>query len=207
MYILGRKIRSRSVQHGAMTAPEMVMGQTGSRSAQLIPWLPSLYWQLFHILHCSLVQQNCFLGTIRGPDWIGAVLVTLLVVAYTLTGGLKAVVRTDAVQGAIALGLLWLGLAMVVNDAGGISAAMDAISSSENTEELLGREGNYTLLIWVSTMVLWLFADPMFPQLYQRLCAAESDAAIGRMATLYPAVAWLAFLPYIDWDNRASQLS
>ena len=66
---------------------------------------------------------------------------------------------------------------MVVNDAGGISAAMDAISSSENTEGLLGREGNYTLLIWVSTMVLWLFADPMFPQLYQRLCAAESDAA------------------------------
>ena len=30
-----------------------------------------------------------------------------------------------------------------------------------------------------------------------RLCAAESDAAIGRMATLYPAVAWLAFLPPI----------
>ena len=35
MFILGRKIRSRSVQHGAMTAPEMVMGQTGSKSAQL----------------------------------------------------------------------------------------------------------------------------------------------------------------------------
>ena len=46
-------------------------------------------------------------------------------------------------------------------------------------------------------MILWLFADPMFPQLYQRLCAAESDYAIGRMATLYPAVAWLAFLPPI----------
>ena len=29
-------------------------------------------------------------------------------------------VRTDAVQGAIALGLLWLGLAMVVNDAGAL---------------------------------------------------------------------------------------
>jgi len=46
-------------------------------------------------------------------------------------------------------------------------------------------------------MLLWLFADPMFPQLYQRLCAADSEEAIGRMATLYPAVAWLAFIPPI----------
>ena len=197
MYIIGRKIRSRSVQHGAMTAPEMVMGQTGSRSAQLtmasVLVLATIPYLALQPRAAGIVFSTLF----GGPDWIGAVLVTLLVVAYTLTGGLKAVVRTDAVQGAIALGLLWLGLAMVVNDAGGISTAMDAISSSENTEELLGRGGNYTLLIWVSTMILWLFADPMFPQLYQRLCAAESDAAIGRMATLYPAVAWLAFLPPI----------
>mgnify|MGYP006058910059 FL=1 len=197
MYIIGRKIRSRSVQHGAMTAPEMVMGQTGSRSAQLTMASVLVLATIPYLALQPRAAGIVFSALFGGPDWIGAVLVTLLVVAYTLTGGLKAVVRTDAVQGAIALGLLWLGLAMVVNDAGGISAAMDAISSSENTENLLGREGNYTLLIWVSTMILWLFADPMFPQLYQRLCAAESDAAIGRMATLYPAVAWLAFLPPI----------
>ena len=197
MYIIGRKIRSRSVQHRAMTAPEMVMGQTGSRSAQLTMASVLVLATVPYLALQPRAAGIVFSALFGGPDWIGAVLVTLLVVAYTLTGGLKAVVRTDAVQGAIALGLLWLGLAMVVNDAGGISAAMDAISSSENTENLLGREGNYTLLIWVSTMILWLFADPMFPQLYQRLCAAESDAAIGRMATLYPAVAWLAFLPPI----------
>ena len=53
MYLLGRKVRARSVEHGAMTAPEMVFGQTGSRSAQLtmasvlimatIPYLCLLY--------------------------------------------------------------------------------------------------------------------------------------------------------------------
>tara|TARA_B100000945_G_scaffold320362_1_gene330175 strand:+ start:7516 stop:9126 length:1611 start_codon:yes stop_codon:yes gene_type:complete len=197
MYILGKRVRSRSVQHGAMTAPEMVRGQTGSRGAQLtmasvlvVATIPYLALQP----RAAGIVVSALFG---GPEWVGAVLVTVLVAAYTLTGGLKAVVRTDAVQGAIALGLLWLGLAMVVNDAGGMSAAMGAIASSEETLVLLGREGKYTLLIWTSTMILWLFADPMFPQLYQRLCAAESDAAIGRMATLYPAVAWLAFLPPI----------
>ncbi|MCH1591724.1 MAG: sodium:solute symporter family protein [Candidatus Thalassarchaeaceae archaeon] len=197
LYLLGRKVRARSIEHGAMTAPEMVLGQTGSRGAQLtmasvliIATIPYLALQP----RAAGIVVSALFG---GPEWVGAVLVTVLVVAYTLTGGLKAVVRTDAVQGAIALGLLWLGLAMVINDAGGLDVAMSAISSSEETSGLLGRDGNYTLLIWTSTMILWLFADPMFPQLYQRLCAAESDFAIGRMATLYPAVAWLAFLPPI----------
>ena len=197
MYLLGRKVRARSLEHGAITAPEMVRGQTGSRNAQLtmalVLVMATIPYLALQPRAAGIVVSSLF----GGPEWVGAVLVTVLVVAYTLTGGLKAVVRTDAVQGAIALGLLWLGLAMVISDAGGLGVAMDAISSSEDSAGLLGREGNYTLLIWTSTMILWLFADPMFPQLYQRLCAAESDFAIGRMATLYPAVAWLAFLPPI----------
>ena len=197
MYILGRKVRARSVEHGAMTAPEMVLGQTGSRNAQLtmasvlvIATIPYLALQP----RAAGIVVSALFG---GPEWVGAVLVTALVVGYTLTGGLKAVVRTDAAQGVIALSLLWLGLAMVINDAGGLGVALESISTDKETSGLLGRDGNYTLLIWSSTMILWLFADPMFPQLYQRLCAAESDYAIGRMATLYPAVAWLAFLPPI----------
>lgn len=197
LYVLGRKVRSRSQEHGAMTAPEMVMGQTGSRNAQItmasVLVLATIPYLALQPRAAGIVVSALF----GGPEWVGAVLVTALVVAYTLTGGLKAVVRTDVAQGAVALGLLWLGLAIVVNDAGGLGVAMDRLASSEDTSGLLGREGNYTLLIWTSTMLLWLFADPMFPQLYQRLCAAESDRSIGRMATLYPAVAWLAFLPPI----------
>ena len=195
MYVLGRKARSRSIQHNAMTAPEMIRGQTGSREAQItmatVLILATIPYLALQPRAAGIVVSALF-GV---PDWVGAVLVTSLVVAYTLTGGLKAVVRTDVVQGTIALVLLWLGLAMVVSDAGGLSSAMSSLAASE--PELLGREGSYTLLIWISTLLLWLFADPMFPQLYQRLCAAENDYSIGRMATLYPAVAWLAFLPPI----------
>ncbi len=197
LYVLGRKVRSRSVEHGAMTAPEMVMGQTGSRGAQVTM---ASFLVMATIPYLALQPRAAGIvvsALFGGPEWAGAILVTALVVAYTLTGGLKAVVRTDVAQGAIALCLLWLGLAMVVSDAGGIEAAMESLRSSEDTSGLLGREGNYTLLIWSSTLLLWLFADPMFPQLYQRLCAADSDRSIGKMATLYPAVAWLAFLPPI----------
>ena len=197
LYVLGRKVRSRSLEHGAMTAPEMVLGQTGSRGAQVsmatVLVLATIPYLALQPRAAGIVVSALF-GV---SEWIGAVLVTALVVAYTITGGLKAVVRTDIVQGAIALALLWLGLIMVLGNAGGIQVAMEELAASEQTAGLLGRDGNYTMLIWTSTMILWLFADPMFPQLYQRLCAADSDRSIGRMATLYPAVAWLAFLPPI----------
>ena len=195
MYALGKRARALSSKHGAMTAPEMVLGQTGSKQAQrtlasvlVIATIPYLALQP----RAAGIVVSALFG---GPEWIGAVLVTILVVAYTLTGGLKAVVRTDLAQGLIALILLWVGLALVVNDAGGLQTAMNNLASSQ--PGLLGREENYTLLIWSCTLLLWIFADPMFPQLYQRLCAAESDKDIGFMARAYPAVAWLAFLPPI----------
>ena len=195
MYSLGKRARALSAKHGAMTAPEMIFGQTGSKQAQktmasvlVIATIPYLALQP----RAAGIVVSALFG---GPEWIGAVLVTILVVAYTLTGGLKAVVRTDLAQGLIALILLWVGLALVVNDAGGLQNAMSSLASSQPS--LLGREGNYTLLIWSCTLLLWFFADPMFPQLYQRLCAAKSDEDIGFMAKAYPAIAWLAFLPPI----------
>ena len=195
IYSLGKRARALSAKHGAMTAPEMIFGQTGSKQAQktmasvlVIATIPYLALQP----RAAGIVVSALFG---GPEWIGAVLVTILVVAYTLTGGLKAVVRTDLAQGLIALILLWVGLALVVNDAGGLQNAMSSLASSQPS--LLGREGNYTLLIWSCTLLLWFFADPMFPQLYQRLCAAKSDEDIGFMAKAYPAIAWLAFLPPI----------
>ena len=114
-----------------MTAPELILGQTGSKEAQftmatvlILATIPYLALQP----RAAGIAVSALFGV---DDWVGAVLVTILVVAYTLTGGLKAVVRTDAAQGAIALGLLWLGLAMVISDAGGLESAMNSLADSE----------------------------------------------------------------------------
>jgi len=197
MYLIGKRVRGLSLKHSAMTAPEIVRGQTGSQNAQItmaaILVIATIPYLALQPRAAGIVISALF----GGPEWLGSVLITLLIIAYTLSGGLKAVVRTDVAQGAIALLLLWLGLGMVIGHLGGLNAAMEGIASSDSTAGLLSREGNYTLLIWTSTMLLWFFADPMFPQLFQRLCAADSDRSIGRMVTFYPIVAWLAFLPPI----------
>ena len=195
MYFIGKKARELSVKHNAMTAPEIIRGQTGSINAQktmaLVLVIATIPYLALQPRAAGIVVSALF----GGPEWIGSLLVTILVIGYTITGGLRAVVRTDIVQGIVALVLLWIGLILVVNEFGGLNNSMEQLASIK--PELLGREGNYTILIWSCTLLLWIFADPMFPQLYQRLCAADSNRDIGIMATMYPIVAWIAFLPPI----------
>jgi SSS family solute:Na+ symporter len=42
-------------------------------------------------------------------------------------------------------------------------------------------------------MLLWLFADPMFPQLFQRFMAAKDGRALNTTAVLYPLVTTFLF--------------
>jgi len=195
LYAIGRRVRRLSIEHDAMTAPEIVRAQTGSVGAQrtmaVILVLATIPYLALQPRAAGIVISALF----GGPQWIGAVLVTIIVILYTLTGGLEAVVRTDLVQGIIAISLLWVGFILVLNDSGGPSKAFTDLAAVDPV--LMGRVDKYMLIVWSSTLLLWLLADPMFPQLFQRLCAAESDEAIGRMSALYPLVATLAFLPPI----------
>ncbi len=195
LYAIGRRVRRLSIEHNAMTAPEIIGAQTGSIGAQrtmaAILVLATIPYLALQPRAAGIVISALF----GGPEWLGAVLVTIIVILYTLSGGLEAVVRTDLVQGIIAMSLLWLGLILVLNDSGGPSKAFASLAVVDPV--LMGRVDKYILIVWSSTLLLWLLADPMFPQLFQRLCAAESDEAIGRMSALYPVVATLAFLPPI----------
>lgn len=42
--------------------------------------------------------------------------------------------------------------------------------------------------IWIGYMMLWFFADPMFPQLFQRFMAARNRESLHRTVVLYPLI-------------------
>ncbi len=195
MWGIGRRARAISAELGAVTAPEIIGLRTGSVPAQktmaAIFVLVTIPYLALQPRAAGIVVEALF----GWPSWTGAVLVTAIVVAYTLQGGLMVVARTDVAQGLLALLLLWAGLFLVLGDVGGPSKAFAELA--ETTPVKLGRAEVYVWSIWASTLLLWMLADPMFPQLFQRLCAAENDKAIGRMSVLYPLVATLAFIPPI----------
>ncbi len=47
--------------------------------------------------------------------------------------------------------------------------------------------------VWLGYLVLWLCADPMFPQLFQRFMAARDRRSLAATAALYPVVTTVLF--------------
>jgi SSS family solute:Na+ symporter len=121
-------------------------------------------------------------------------LITLVILAYTLRGGLKAVAWTDVLQGLIMLALMIAALALVVSHLGGWSDAFQRVLHEHpRLMSRPGGRGTYGPAVWFSFMALWFFCDPMFPQLFQRFYAAKSDRSLARTALYYPAICTVVF--------------
>eukprot|EP00831_Metopus_contortus_P065324 TRINITY_DN58386_c0_g1_i4.p2 TRINITY_DN58386_c0_g1~~TRINITY_DN58386_c0_g1_i4.p2 ORF type:complete len:278 (+),score=7.15 TRINITY_DN58386_c0_g1_i4:1267-2100(+) len=121
------------------------------------------------------------------PTYLGAILTTIAIAAYTMRGGLKAIAITDIFQGALMFTLLIISLYIVADYHGGLNSAFNKIAAEQST--LLspkGNNGNYNGSVYFSFILLWFFCDPMFPQIFQRFYAAKSPRVIAICAASYP---------------------
>jgi SSS family solute:Na+ symporter len=129
------------------------------------------------------------------PYFAGAILITVVMLIYTLLGGFRGVAWTDVLQGGMMLVLLLVALGVITSSLGGLSAANHA--AAIRWPELFSRPGMggaFSPGIWLGYMLLWLLCDPMFPQLFQRFYAARNERALGTTMALYPLITGILFL-------------
>jgi SSS family solute:Na+ symporter len=197
-WLIGRRVWQVGRERGIITPPELVQSLYGSRPLGV---LFAVVMIVFTVPYLALqpMAAGYALQEITGLSYRwGSALVTVIIVLYTLRGGMRAVAWTDLFQGVLLLGLLTAALAMVAGHHGGFAAANQKVLALK--PELFSRPGglgHYSPGIWFSYMALWFLCDPMFPQLFQRFFAARSERAIARMMLLYPLVCTVVFLPPI----------
>ncbi|HRV71694.1 MAG TPA: sodium:solute symporter family protein [Thermovirgaceae bacterium] len=196
-WVLGRKIRQIGIKHNTITPSELI----GSiYKSPFLSMLFAIVMIAFTIPYLALqpMAAGYALEELLGlPYMWGCCLVTSIIVAYTLCGGMRAVVWTDLLQGTFMALLLLVALGTVSLHHGGFIAANRAVM--ESVPELFSRPGGagtYTLGIWFSYMLLWFFCDPMFPQLFQRFFSARDERALSLTMLLYPLIcSFIFFLP------------
>ena len=193
-WIIGRKIREVGLEHGLVTPPELVKQLYQSPA---LSFLFAIVMIIFTIPYLALqpMAAGYALEALLGlPYFYGCVLVTGIILLYTLRGGLRAVAWTDLFQGLIMFILLLVSLIMVAWHHGGfIEANQKVLISNPELFSRPGGLGKYSLGIWFSFMVLWFFCDPMFPQLFQRFFSAKNNRSIARTMLLYPLVCTVVF--------------
>ncbi len=193
-WIIGRKAHALGKRHNLITPAELVQERYQHRTLSTVFALVMI---VFTIPYLALqpMAGGYVLNQLFGlPQAAGAGLITLVIVLYTLRGGMRAVVWTDVFQGLLMLGLLLLALIIAAGHHGGLGSALGRVLDSQ--PELFSRPGGQGWFgpgIWFSYLALWFFCDPMFPQLFQRFYTARDERTLARSILFYPLLCTVVF--------------
>ncbi|MDH5644068.1 MAG: sodium:solute symporter family protein [Gemmatimonadota bacterium] len=120
------------------------------------------------------------------PYWAAVVVGAVVVVAYVVVGGMRAVAWTDVVQGLVlGLGLLCL-LAMLWIEVGSPLAV--ARSVQRLRPELVANPTLTVCFVWLSNFLLLALGAPLYPQVVQRVFAARSTKVLRNSLAIMAGV-------------------
>ena len=193
-WVLGRKIWEVGRKQGVVTPPELVKAIYKSPTLSLIFSLVMIIFTIPYLALQPMAAGYALEALVGLPYFYGCILVTVMILLYTLRGGLRAVAWTDLFQGLVMFLLLLTSLVIVAHHHGGfVEAHQKLLYSNPELFSRPGGTGKYTYGIWFSYIMLWFFCDPMFPQLFQRFFAAKSPNAIARTMLFYPLICTVVF--------------
>ena len=193
-WIIGRKIRQVGLEHGLVTPPELVKQLYQCPALSFLFAMVMIIFTIPYLAVQPMAAGYALEALLGMPYFYGCVLVTGIILVYTLRGGLRAVAWTDLFQGLIMFILLLVSLIMVAWHHGGfVEANQKVLISNPELFSRPGGLGKYSLGIWFSFMVLWFFCDPMFPQLFKLFFSARNDRSISRTMLLYPLICTVVF--------------
>ncbi len=193
-WIIGRKIRRIGQEHRLVTPPELVKSLYQSPFLSFIFALVMIIFTIPYLALQPMAAGYALEALLGLPYFYGCMVVTGIILVYTLRGGLRAVAWTDLFQGSVMFILLVAALIMVAWHHGGfVEANQKVLASNPELFSRPGGLGKYSPGIWFSFIVLWFFCDPMFPQLFQRFFSAKNDRSLARIMILYPLVCTVVF--------------
>lgn len=196
-YIIGRKVWILGKQRGYMTPGELIGSQLHS------PFLRLLFMGVMVVftipyLATQAIGAGFLLSFVTSGEivWtVGAILTMIVILFYVLVGGMKGSGWTDALQGFIMIISLTIAVVFIAVRLGGFET-VNTIAYTKNAL-LFSRPGVgdfFTPQLWFSFLLLWFFADPMFPQLFSRFYTAKNQKALRGAMIGYPLLVSFLFL-------------
>ncbi|MEW5748800.1 MAG: sodium:solute symporter family protein [Candidatus Thermoplasmatota archaeon] len=196
-FFLGRRIWRLGREKGYITPAELIGDRFSSDSLRMVFLGVMVVFTLPYIATQAIGGGIAFETLTDGEVSyeLGAVLVTIVVVAYVTIGGMRADAYTDVLQGAMMFVTLIAAVGIVSAGLGGFTDANTRLA--EEFPDLVSRPGGrdyFTPQVWLSFMLLWIFCDPMFPQLFVRFYSARDEKAIKVSMMMYAPITAVVFL-------------
>jgi SSS family solute:Na+ symporter len=195
-YIVGRKVWILGKKNGYVTPPELIGDRFNSKILRLIFMAVMVIFTIPY-LAVQAIGAGLLIQQVTGTMiWeIGAIITMIVIMVYVLTGGMRGSGWTDFIQGIIMILALTIAVIFIAVNLGGFENANTLAFNI--SPELFSRPGGgeyFLPQIWFSFMLLWIFADPMFPQLFSRFYTAKDQKSLKWSMILYPIIVSFLFL-------------
>jgi len=194
-YVIGRKVWRLGKKNGYITPPELIGKKFDSKTLRLL-FMGVMVIFTIPYLATQAIGAGILIQNMTGVFWqIGAIVTMIVIMFYVLYGGMRGSGWTDVIQGIIMIATLTVAVIFIAVNLGGFEAANTASYAAK--PELFTRPGGTGFFIpqlWFSFMFLWIFADPMFPQIFSRFYTAKNEKSLKTAMVLYPIVVSFLFL-------------
>jgi solute:Na+ symporter, SSS family len=194
-YVIGRKVWKLGKEKDYITPPELIGRHFNSTSLRLL-FMGVMVVFTIPYLATQAIGAGILIQNMTAISWqIGAAITMIVIMFYVLSGGMRGSGWTDVIQGVIMILALTFAVVFVAVSLGGFEAANTAAFNAK--PELFtrpGGDGYFMFQMWFSFMILWIFADPMFPQIFSRFYTAKNEKSLKTAMILYPLVVSFLFL-------------
>ncbi len=194
---LGCRVRKLSAQHGLITPSELIGHFLPGEGLRLLVLAVMVLFTLPYLalqpLGAGYLLESLTGGAV--PFGVGATLLTVVIVLYVVVGGMRAVARTDVLQGVLMFLLMLMAFGAVAKGVGGVEMANRTLFQQRpDLFSTAGLGGFFTPRMMASYLLLWPLCLPMFPQMLMRFFAAGDDSSLKQSMVLYPVVAGVLFI-------------
>jgi SSS family solute:Na+ symporter len=195
-FVIGRKVWIQGKEKKYITPPELIGRRFDSRPLRLI-FMGVMVVFTIPYLAVQAVGAGILIQYVTGIiSWqIGAVATIAVIMFYVMLGGMRGSGWADVFQGVLMITAMIFAIIFVAVSLGGFEQAnLMAYSADPVLFTRPGGSEYFTMQIWFSFMLLWLFVDPMFPQLFSLFYTAKNQKSLKISMILYPLVVSFFFL-------------
>ncbi len=206
-YVVGYKQWRIGQVRGYVTLGEMLRDRFDSRALQATAAIISLFWLVEYVMLQQVGAGRVLEALTDGavPYWAGAGLITAFMIVYVVAAGMRGVAWTDTLQGVFMLIMVWLAVAWVLVEAGGLSSVTAQLG--EVQPEFLSLGGGLYSPQWMLSMAIGIAVGvAMFPQINQRFFVARDERVLKRSLALWPILVILLFVPAFMLGSWATGL-
>ncbi len=129
----------------------------------------------------------------RIPFWAGALISYLVVLIYVFVSGLRGVAWTHVFQSVFMILIAWsLGIYLVYHMYGNSEEMFKQIIDYKPNHLLIGPDTSMSFSKYTTILLVSVLGFTMWPQLFMKAFAAESENVIKKTVVMYPTFALLS---------------